>query len=791
VIISIRGGGGNDLEKKKRGEFRDTAFWQGIVHTDRRGHASIRFTLPDNLTSWQVESVGVADETKVGVGYANFVSRKPLMATPLKPRFVLPGDAFSIGGTIFNESDQRAKIEVNVESPSLTFTGKRTQSINLEPHSSLSLTFPVIAPTNLSDGTHSFTLSAKSDAHEDTVTSSFPIERDQTYESTVTSGRVTDATWKERLFLPGNVVPDRGSLTLTTSATMASLMTDAIKSMLVYPYECSEQIASKLRTIALVKQNAALFGTSTPLITKYLEGDESKVSVEEVVKTGLAKIYQSESADGGVAFYPGNPANFWLTRAVLETYIDLRDAGFPVDQGKIDAAGKFVFNYVMYPPNPYVSADDTIASAYILDKLGDAKLSSPQLDKKIAEYANNKDLIEHQLSTPALAYLSVLASKHKLGFLTTNRLFSEFENRSNIDARGTIVKSRTGNGYNYFEDELANTALALKAFSESKRDTPLLEGYLRAIKQSRVKDGGWSSTYSSITVIDALTKYLAWKKEASAHLHVGTTLDGTSMLNAEWNKSNVTDQFATTVPMTGLKIGKSQTIVFNKKDLGSQKDAYYYDLSLRYYLPADKIPARDEGFAVTRAFYRIDDTKLEHPVKDAVQGEVLREHITIKTGVTRAKVGVEDFIPAGVEIVNQRFATEDSSLGQENNQYSGYLGLAPRNKSSMSSILASIFSSNRNAGPKNDTDGEVEDESYGGRVDYESRLYPTATENHDDRMFAFLSELLPGEYVYDYYVRALVPGTYQHLPLVVSELYTPENFGRTEGSSFIVKLRDE
>ena len=53
------GGGGDDLEKKKRGEFRDTAYWDGVVETDANGNANVKFTLPDNLTEWQVESVGV------------------------------------------------------------------------------------------------------------------------------------------------------------------------------------------------------------------------------------------------------------------------------------------------------------------------------------------------------------------------------------------------------------------------------------------------------------------------------------------------------------------------------------------------------------------------------------------------------------------------------------------------------------------------------------------------------------------------------------------------------------
>lgn len=794
------GGGGDELEKKKRGVFRDTAFWEGTVVTDREGHATIHFTLPDNLTEWQIESVGITKDTKVGAGYTNFTSRKTLMAVALKPRFVLPGDTFSVGGTIFNESDERQSVTVSVTSPSLSFTGNVSQSITLDPHSSLSVSFPALAPESKADGVHTFTLSAKNKQYEDVVESTFPIERNETYESTVTAGRVTDALWKERLYLPKNVVPDRGGLTISLSATMATLMNDAIKNMIIYPYECSEQVGSKLRTIALVKQNDALFGTTTPILSeKYYQGGKS-YSVDEIVALGLAKLYQSQGADGGVSFYANTPEDFWLTRSTLETYLELRAAGYDVDQSKIDAASRYVYNWVTYPRTGYYTPtpDDTIASAYVLSLMKDKSLAN-SLAAKISSYAGDKDLVANQLSTPALAYLAILATKQHTGYFATNRIFAEFENRSSIDARGTIVKNGNNSNYTYFTDEIANTALALKAFSESERESPLLEGYLRSIKKSRVRGGGWASTYSSITVIDAVTKYLSWKKEGSAHESISASIGGTQVLAPTFDKNNITETFATTVPMTALARGTSESILLTKKNLGAQDDAYYYDMSLKYYLPANMIPARDEGFTVERGLYRQDDTRFEHPVTSAVQGEVLHGHVILKTGVTRFHVGIEDFIPAGVEIVNQNFATEDHSLGRTDDQRNadGTLGMAnPDQRVKRTSWaqreLASIFSfGTGGAGPVTDIKGEVSDEAYAGRESYIQQLYPTMVENHDDRIFAYVGELSPGEYVFDYYVRALVPGTYQHLPMMVSELYTPENFGRTQGELFTVTKKPE
>ena len=59
-------------------------------------------------------------------------------------------------------------------------------------------------------------------------------------------------------------------------------------------------------------------------------------------------------------------------------------------------------------------------------------------------------------------------------------------------------------------------------------------------------------------------------------------------------------------------------------------------------------------------------------------------------------------------------------------------------------------------------------------------------ELHDDRLFLFTEYLSSGTYKYEYYVRVTTPGTFQYLPAIASELYFPENFGRTGGETFTV-----
>ena len=64
---------------------------------------------------------------------------------------------------------------------------------------------------------------------------------------------------------------------------------------------------------------------------------------------------------------------------------------------------------------------------------------------------------------------------------------------------------------------------------------------------------------------------------------------------------------------------------------------------------------------------------------------------------------------------------------------------------------------------------------------------PDVKELRDDRAFFYRENAYPGVYEYDYFVRALVKGKYAHMPAVVSEMYFPENFGRTQGGYFEIQ----
>ncbi len=100
--------------------FLPIALYRGAVSSDARGHARVQFTLPDDLTRWRVMAVAIGEsesalpaDVRFGNGEATFVTTKPLLANPLVPQFVRPGDRFSSGIAVTNQARGSGPLDID------------------------------------------------------------------------------------------------------------------------------------------------------------------------------------------------------------------------------------------------------------------------------------------------------------------------------------------------------------------------------------------------------------------------------------------------------------------------------------------------------------------------------------------------------------------------------------------------------------------------------------------------------------------------------------------------------
>lgn len=771
------GGGNDDLAKKKRGDFRSTALWQGVVQTNAQGSAEVSFTLPDNLTTWQSEVVGITKDTKVGVGYSELVARKEVMVTPLKPRFIVPGDTFKLGAKVFNQSEETVRFNVKAESATLELTGAKNASESIRSGESVAVYFDAKAPETMDTGNHTFTIFAEGGNLLDSVEDTIAIKKNDTYESVATSFSTSKEKAKEYVFLPDNVVKDKGALTITANATLAIYLSDALQYLIGFPYGCSEQIASKLSAISVLKRAYAAKNDLKTFNATKIQFEGQWYTPQDLIDIGLSRIYANQATEGGFTYYAGMPSNFYLTIHVLNTLLDLRDAGYTVKAEVLQSATKYVANGALYDDHYRKDTDLVILSAYVLERAGEVTGVWNPLHERVTEIAGTRAFVQETGSNLSLGYLALILSKSSYGTWLRDGVLTTLENRLTIDGRGAFMK--TGDRrivYDYYETPIKDTALLLRAWVAAKKDHELTDKALRWLLKSRSKDGSWGSTNNTLSAIGALTEYLEWKKEGDSNFQLSILMDGVQKSSFTFDRTTTEKTDTLTIPVADISKGVMHTVDFVKKNLNALANTFYYDLSLTYFLPINAVPSRDEGFAVERNLYALDDTKLEHPVSEVKVGDVLKGILRITAPKERRFVSVEDFIPAGTELVNFSLSTEDQSLqntGSASPYGKGGVGTAGGGKS-----RASVFGLGGATA--------LPDEAYSGTVQTRERLYADAEETHDDRVFLFKENLPAGVYEYTYFVRALVPGVFNHLPAVVSELYFPEIFGRTRGEYFTV-----
>lgn len=745
VPAGTKGGGGGepeDLAKKKRGEFKDTAFWQAVLRTDKNGYAQVKFRLPDNLTTWQVESVGITKDTKLGVSYQEFIARKDVMVVPLKPRFIVPGDEFFIGAQVFNQTNEAQKLEVSFSGGSLILKDDHKKTINVKSGQAEIIYFGLSAPEIPKEGSHSFTLSAKNEKFEDVVEQSIIIRPNDTYETTATAGYSNDKA-VEYVYIPPNVIKDKGELAVNHSATLAVFLSDALKYLFAYPYGCGEQVASKLEAIAVVKKGLGIENLSDKFHIPEVEFEGQKYSTEKAVELGLGRLYQNQKSDGGFAYWAQGDSNIYLTLYIAEVMKDLKDAGYEVNEAGIKRAVDFINQRLRYDSDLQKNNNLMIIAAYTLSVLKNYGPTDNAITNRMKSFENDDKFLNESISNESLAYLAILLTGEEktYGKKFKDKVFKILENRVEIDSRGAFLPTGGNIMWQYYETPVKNSSLLLKALVGKKEENVILDRILRWLLNSRKKDGAWGSTNNTLSAIDAMTDYLKWKKETESNFTLRVLLNEQEKSSFKYDGKTILEQNNFIVPINELGLNSFNRVVFEKENHNNLANNFYYDMVLKYYLPIDSVPPRDEGFSIRRGFYALDDENFEKPVIKARVGDVLLGRLEIVVPKARNFVAIEDFIPAGVELVNFNLETADKSLqgGQEYEWYD------------------------------------------------ETLLRPEFYETHDDRLMAFSENLSPNTYHFEYYVRVLIPGKFNHLPARVSEMYTPENFGRTRGDYFEVK----
>ncbi len=288
------GGGGDEILQNPiiiRSDFNPLATFAPTVRTSSNGEARVFIKLPDNLTRYRIMVVAVDSEgIRFGTGESNITARLPLMVRPSAPRFLNFGDKFELPVVLQNQTDSAMTVDVAVRATNLEI-GNAGQRVTVPANDRVEVRFPA---NTIMAGTVRVQIAATSGNFSDAATVELPVYTPATSEAFATYGVIDDGAIAQPVLHPTDVFPQFGGLEINTSSTALQSLTDAVLYLVSYPYECSEQLASRILAVASLRDVLTAFKA---------DGLPSPSEMESAVSRDIDRLQGMQNSDGGFPYW--------------------------------------------------------------------------------------------------------------------------------------------------------------------------------------------------------------------------------------------------------------------------------------------------------------------------------------------------------------------------------------------------------------------------------------------------------------------------------------------------------
>ena len=628
-----KGGGGGSPEERARSNFLDTAYWNPGIFTDDSGKATLSFTLPDNLTTWQLLAIGHTKDHQYGAAVREIIETKKTIVRPLRPRFAVEGDMINVGATVHNFTDETQNFTVTLDGEGFKVEDGAERRVSIRPDEMSKVIFPIsVLPTN----EISFHFKAKGSEAVDEITETIPVYEFGTPQSVATSG-VTEEGVTEQIYIPSASEARRGTLSTVISPTLASYLPKGLEYLVKFPYGCAEQtVSSFLPNLALKKLQG--FDAFEVVDDKVLENN---------ITAGLERLYNFQRGDGGFGYWSGSTKSYpYLTAYILYALNETKSAGYSVDSKVIGNANSYLQS-VLRNQNMEDKIDLT-TRAYILYVLSESGKTDLGLLNNLYEKRSGLPLF-------AKAYIAMAYGNHD----NARKVLQEIIDQVKIDARGAHFEEKNESYWRFsMNTNNRTTALVLQAMIRIAPDHDMIPKLVRHILAVR-EQGHWDTTQSTVTSIFALIDFLKDTGELDANYAVTIKADAERILTGDFNAENILTKKEVIKTFEELGQEDYTDITLEKEGEGR----LYYDLSMDYFLTLDHLDETDQGIGITREITPLDKSETGFNVQGTYKTK-----LTITVPEDRHFVAVSSPLPAGFESIDFTLKTSQQHLKDEVNQ---------------------------------------------------------------------------------------------------------------------------
>jgi uncharacterized protein YfaS (alpha-2-macroglobulin family) len=717
---------------RARTDFSALALFAAAVPTDAGGRARLPVRLPDSLTRYRVMAVAVEGARRFGSGEATIVARLPLMVRPSAPRFLNFGDRFELPVVVQNQTDAEMTVDVAVRARNASLTAGAGRRLVVAANDRAEVRFPMAAARA---GSARIQVGAAAGAVADAAEIELPVWTPATTEAFATYGRIDEGSVVQPVKAPSDVVPEFGGLEVTTSSTALQALTDAVLYLVAYPFECAEQLSSRVLAVAALRDVLTAFRAA---------GLPEPGEMENAVSRDLDRLRALQNDDGGFGFWRrGDQSWPYVSIHAAHALARARAKGLPVPDHTLERARRYLREIDRHVPADYPKDVRRTLRAYALSVRALSGDADPGQARALVGEAGVDGL-----SFEALGFVLPILSKDagSTAEVTAIRRRLASNVTETASAAHFVVSYGDGAHLLLHSDRRAD-AILLEALIADSAGSDLVPKLVEGLLAHRTA-GRWSNTQENVFVLLALDRYFQAYEKTTPDFVARAWL-GERYAGSHAFRGRTTERHHVLVPMPYLQEERGGSELLLAKEGAGR---LYYRLGLRYAPASLDLDPLDRGFTVERAYEAVDDAGDVRREADGTwrirAGARVRVRLTMVAPARRYHVALVDPLPAGLEPLDPALAVTGS--------------LPDAGGSDVTPVSAPGL-----GGPRRP-----------GSWWWWSRPWFDHQNLRDERVEAFSALLWEGVHSYRYVARATTPGTFVVPPPKAEEMYTPETFGR-------------
>jgi len=262
-------GPGGEAAPTLRSNFADTAYWVASSTADESGIVEVKFTVPDNLTTWKIKAWTMGDGTRVGSGTSEIISSKDLIIRPQTPRFFTERDQIVLSAVVHNylKSEKSVQVVIENEGGHLKLLDEATQTVSIAAggEARVNWTVDVVA-----SGLTTIRMKALTDEESDAVEIKVPVQVHGMLKTESFTGVIRPNGEKAlvEVRVPEERIPAQSRLEIRYSPSLAGAMVDSLPYLLQYPYGCTEQTLNRFLPAVLTQRTLQKMGVNLADVKK-------------------------------------------------------------------------------------------------------------------------------------------------------------------------------------------------------------------------------------------------------------------------------------------------------------------------------------------------------------------------------------------------------------------------------------------------------------------------------------------------------------------------------------------